>query len=266
MFPPTPAKRENRRMVRLLAVVPFIMTPILACQLRVLTWNIHHGEGTDGKLDFARIGRVIRDARPDVVALQEVDHATERIKGRVTVRELERLTGMHGVFGASMRFQGGGYGNAVLVNGSILGSRVFPIDASEGMEPRSILMVEMRPYRCSIDFAFLSTHFDHKSEEDRMAGAGIANLPIGLPAILAGDLNAPPDDLVIGTLMQQWASATKGPDYRTIPAGTPKTQIDYVLFRPAKRWKVIEAAVVNEPIASDHRPLLAVLQLLPEDQ
>eukprot|EP00456_Euglypha_rotunda_P005288 TRINITY_DN108978_c0_g1_i1.p2 TRINITY_DN108978_c0_g1~~TRINITY_DN108978_c0_g1_i1.p2 ORF type:complete len:106 (+),score=21.98 TRINITY_DN108978_c0_g1_i1:137-454(+) len=85
---------------------------------------------------------------------------------------------MRGVFGPSMPFQGGGYGNAVLVNGTVLGSRVFPIGASEGMEPRSLLMVEMRPYRCSQDLAFFSTHFDHKSEEDRMAGAGMANLPI----------------------------------------------------------------------------------------
>lgn len=252
--------------MRWVAVLPLIMMPVFCCELRVLTWNIHHGEGVDGKLDLPRVGRVIRDARPDIVALQEVDVRTERIKGRDTVRELERLTGMRGVFGASMPFQGGGYGNAILVNGTLLGSRVFPIGASPGNEPRSILMTEMRPYRCSLDIAFLSTHFDHKSEEDRMAGAGVANLPIGLPAILAGDLNAPPDDLVIGTLMQQWASATKGPGYATIPVETPKRQIDYILFRPAKRWAVVSAQVMDEPVASDHRPLLATLRLLPGEE
>ena len=226
------------------------MTPIFACELRILAWNIHHGEGTDGKLDLPRIGRVIREARPDLVALQEVDVRTERLKGRDSVRELERLTGMRGIFGASMPFQGGGYGNAILVNGTILGSRVFPIDASEGMEPRSILMVETRPYRCGLDLAFLSTHFDHKSEEDRMAGAALANLPIGLPAILAGDLNAPADDLLLGTLMQQWTTAAKN-------------KIDFILVRPANRWAVIEAKVIDEPIASDHRPVFAVVKLLP---
>lgn len=242
------------------------MATVWACELRVLTWNIHHGEGVDGKLDFARIGRVIRDAKPDVVALQEVDVRTERIKRRDTIRELESLTGMRGIFGASMPFQGGGYGNAVLVNGTVLGSRVFPIAASEGMEPRSILMVEMRPYRCSQDLAFLSTHFDHKSEEDRMAGAGIANLPISLPAVLAGDLNAPPDDLVVGTILQQWTTATKGSNFLTIPVEAPKHQIDYVFFRPAKRWTVVEAKVLDEAVASDHRALLAVLKLLPGDE
>jgi endonuclease/exonuclease/phosphatase family metal-dependent hydrolase len=242
------------------------MMPSFACELRVLTWNIHHGEGVDGRLDLNRIGAVIREARPDVVALQEVDMRTERIKGRDTVRELERLTGMRGVFGASMPFQGGGYGNAVLVNGTILGSRAFPIGHTEGMEPRSILMVEIRPYRCSMDIAFLSTHFDHRSEEDRMAGAGLANLPISLPAILAGDLNAPPDDLVVGTLMQEWTSATKGPGYPTIPVDKPKRQIDYILYRPAKRWTAVEARVLDEAVASDHRALLAVLKLLPGDE
>jgi hypothetical protein len=33
--------------------------------LRVLCYNIHHGEGTDGKLDLGRIAGVIKDAKPE---------------------------------------------------------------------------------------------------------------------------------------------------------------------------------------------------------
>ena len=99
-----------------------------------------------------------------------------------------------------------------------------------------------------------------------MAGAGMANLPVSLPAVLAGDLNAPPDDLVVGTLMQQWANSTKGPGFATIPVDKPKRQIDYVLYRPAKRWAVVETKVLEEAVASDHRALLAVLKLLPGDE
>lgn len=249
-----------------LAILPLIMMPVMACELRVLTWNIHHGEGVDGRLDLPRIGAVIREARPDIVALQEVDVRTQRVKGRDTVRELERLTGMRGVFGASMPFQGGGYGNAVLVNGHVLGSRVFPISNSPGMEPRSLLMVEMRPYRCSLDLAFFSTHLDHRSEEDRLAGAELANLPVSLPAILAGDLNAPPEDPVIGRLLEKWTPATRGPDFKTIPVENPKRQIDFILFRPEKRWKAVSAEVLSEAVASDHRALLAVIRLLPDGE
>jgi endonuclease/exonuclease/phosphatase family metal-dependent hydrolase len=66
--------------------------------------------------------------------------------------------------------------------------------------------------------------------------------------------------------MQHWASATKGDGYPTIPAEAPKRQLDYILFRPAKRWQVLNAQVLDEPVASDHRPLLATLKLLPGDE
>ena len=44
----------------------------------MLSYNIHHGEGTDGKLDLARIAAVIKAAKPDLVVLQEVDRNTTR--------------------------------------------------------------------------------------------------------------------------------------------------------------------------------------------
>ena len=40
--------------------------------LRILSYNIHHGEGMDGKLDLPRIASVITSVQPDIVALQEV--------------------------------------------------------------------------------------------------------------------------------------------------------------------------------------------------
>nr|WP_020468889.1 endonuclease/exonuclease/phosphatase family protein [Zavarzinella formosa] len=48
--------------------------------LRVLTYNIHHGEGTDDKVDLARLAEVIKVSKPDLVALQEVDRNTTRTK------------------------------------------------------------------------------------------------------------------------------------------------------------------------------------------
>lgn len=67
--------------------------------LRVLSYNLHHGEGTDGRVDLERIARVIRDSRADLVALQEIDLNTTRT-GRVNqAAEYVRLTGLHGKFG-----------------------------------------------------------------------------------------------------------------------------------------------------------------------
>lgn len=41
--------------------------------LDVMTFNIHHAQGTDGVLDVRRIAEVVRTSGADVVGLQEVD-------------------------------------------------------------------------------------------------------------------------------------------------------------------------------------------------
>src|SRR5215213_2148229 len=46
--------------------------------ITVLTYNIHHGAGGDGKVDIGRIAEVINRVKPDLVALQEVDRKTNR--------------------------------------------------------------------------------------------------------------------------------------------------------------------------------------------
>jgi endonuclease/exonuclease/phosphatase family metal-dependent hydrolase len=89
--------------------------------------------------------------------------------------------------------------------------------------------------------------------------------------ILAGDLNAEPDSRVIHELEKRWKIAGRDDErapagtnqLHTYPADTPRKWIDFVLVRPAERWHVVEVRVLEEPIASDHRPLLAVLRWMP---
>ncbi|WP_237088696.1 endonuclease/exonuclease/phosphatase family protein [Paenibacillus larvae] len=42
-------------------------------EFRVVTFNIHHGRGTDRKLNLDRIAQVIEKSQADVIALNEVD-------------------------------------------------------------------------------------------------------------------------------------------------------------------------------------------------
>ena len=88
--------------------------PTVPTILRVLTYNIHHGEGMDGRFDLPRLAGIMTSADPDLIALQEVDQGTERAGGVDQVAELGRLTGMRPVFGKAMDFQGGAYGVGVL--------------------------------------------------------------------------------------------------------------------------------------------------------
>ena len=78
--------------------------------LSILTYNIHHGEGLDGRTDYARIGRLIRRSGADVVALQEVDSATRRSNGADVLRRIADEALMYPVFARSMAYDGGAYG------------------------------------------------------------------------------------------------------------------------------------------------------------
>jgi len=77
--------------------------PEQARTFRMMTFNIHHGEGVDGRIDLERIAAVIRDERADIVALQEVDKGVERTARRDLAEELSKLTGMKALFSNTSR-------------------------------------------------------------------------------------------------------------------------------------------------------------------
>jgi endonuclease/exonuclease/phosphatase family metal-dependent hydrolase len=240
-------------------------SPARSLQVRVLTYNIHHGEGTDGRFDYERLARIIRSVNPDLVALQEVDQKTQRANGIDQPAELARLTGLHVAFGKALDFSGGGYGNAILSRWPLLETRTDPLPSSAGHEPRAVLSVRVKINGAREPFWFASTHLDHtRDESERLAHVArlnelFAGEPSG-PILLAGDLNAVPESKAMQILFTRWSDASAASPQPTIPAGNPRSRIDYVLFRPADRWRVVETRVLAEPVASDHRPLLTVLE------
>lgn len=46
----------------------------------------------------------------------------------------------------------------------------------------------------------------------------------------------------------------------TIPVSKPTLKIDYIFFQHDSPWMVVSSQVLNEPIASDHLPLVATLR------
>lgn len=232
--------------------------------IRVMSYNIHHGEGVDGRLDLERIAETILDAKPDVVSLQEVDRGTVRTGGVDQAEELSMLTGMAVVFGASMDFQGGQYGNAVLTRWAYEGARVVPLPG----EPRSGLCLTLKwpgAVPTADAFIFIATHLDTSAEPRR------ASVPLletvfeedpTRPAILAGDLNALPDSPTMQALARTWENATAGEGLYTVPVERPLRQIDYILCRPRQSWRVLDAEVLDEAVASDHRAVLTTLEYL----
>jgi endonuclease/exonuclease/phosphatase family metal-dependent hydrolase len=78
------------------------------------------------------------------------------------------------------------------------------------------------------------------------------------PVILIGDFNANPKSPSIALFKKDWQNIPKQGPSMTIPANKPIKEIDYIMTRgiPAKR---LSCKVINEKIASDHRPLFMTL-------
>jgi endonuclease/exonuclease/phosphatase family metal-dependent hydrolase len=233
--------------------------------LRVLTYNIHHGEGTDGRFDLARLAGVVAGVQPDLVALQEVDEGTERANGVDELAELARLTRLHAVFGKAMDYLGGGYGVAVLSRWPVLHTHNDPLPTLADHEPRTALTVEVAAGDGRPRIEFTSTHLDQSRDpESRLAQARYLNERLvredGQATILAGDLNARPDTDVIGLLEEHWTNPRAADPAPVTPTGRPRSRVDYVLVRPVSSWRVVESSIVDDSVASDHRPVLVVLE------
>lgn len=235
-----------------------------AREIAVLSYNIHHGEGTDGRVDLARIAGVINSVAPDVVALQEVDRNVARTGDVDQLAQLARMTGMEFAFGANLDLQGGQYGNAVLSRLPIVRSQNHLLPNLNDGEPRGVLAVDLKVPGRAMPIRVLATHFDHRpDEQERIASAKfvgrLMNETPDQPAILAGDLNATPDSETLKIIQADWTRTNAKP-MATIPVEQPQRQIDYVLFRPESHWQPVSTEVLDEAVASDHRPLLARLK------
>jgi endonuclease/exonuclease/phosphatase family metal-dependent hydrolase len=237
--------------------------------MRVVSYNIRHGVGADGRLDLQRTADTIAAAGADLVGLQEVDRHFSARSGFVDQAGWlgERL-GMHVAFGANLDLEPPEpgrprrqYGNAALAVPEVLGWLNVPLPGPAGTEPRGLLealvVVDGGPLR------FLVTHLQNRSQPARLAQVDVVRGVVTgrpSPAVLAGDLNARPGSAEVRRLTavaeDAWAAAGRGRGH-TFPATAPAARIDYVLATPDL---VATAAAVIDSRASDHRPVRADLE------
>lgn len=230
----------------------------------MLTYNIHIGIGTDRVLDLERIARVIAEVRPHLVALQEVDSATQRTGGLDQAARLAALTGMRVQFARAMAYDGGAYGVALLLGLPVDAVAAYALPADSGHEPRVAAEARLTLPRTRVPLVFLGTHLDHTSNvavRRKQVGRLLDVLPADSTlVVLAGDLNAIPTAAELAPLMGSFldAAATSG---ATFPVQAPLRRIDYVLLRPPGRFRVLAAHVLAESVASDHRPVLVIAEV-----
>lgn len=223
--------------------------------LKVMTWNLHHGVGEDGRLDLERVAAKIVSEKPDLVALQEIDRNCARSGSVDQAAELGRLTGMKATFGKAMDLGKGEYGQAVLSKLPIVSSKVHKLP-SQG-EPR--IALELRVTFEDTELRFVTVHLDYEHDAIRLAQAQEVKkvLEGEWLAVLCGDFNDVADSAALKVFTAPWITVEKQGSPLTYPAGKPETEIDHMLIRGLKI--VEKARVLDEKIASDHRPVVATV-------
>ena len=240
-------------------------------KVRILTYNIRHSRGLDGRIDYERIAGIIKAIDPDVACLQEIDVKTKRSDRRDGLAELARLTGMHGYFAPAIDFQGGQYGVGALSKVAAASVEIQPLPGTEEARAMQALKFE--------GFVVINTHLS-LTGEDRVASARKANERLDdlisvdgeragnvLPVFFCGDLNEPDAAAeMFQTLGGAWRVISS--QAFTFRADKPDRTLDYILGNLGGAYTVVGTAVVTETdepavrIASDHLPLWVDVNLV----
>ncbi len=233
---------------------------------RILTYNVHRCVGTDGRLDVARVARVIAQCRPDIVALQELDVGRARTGGVDQAHAIAELLGMSFHFHAALKVEEERYGDAILSAASIKVVKAGPLPGSHavrGLEPRGALWVKIRIGGAELDV--VNTHFGLVPHEQRAQAAALlghdwmGHVECTDPAILLGDLNATPRHAAYRRIAGRLRDAQKQLRRRqaTFPARLPMLRIDHVFVSRSITVTGVHApAGLLARTASDHLPLV----------
>lgn len=225
-----------------------------AQSLKVMTYNIKNGYGMDDVRDPARVGAVIDRQMPDVVAVQEVDSMTNRSGKRYVLGELGAATAMYPVYAPAIDYDGGKYGIGMLTRKKPLSVTRLPLPGRE--EKRAMVILEFE------DYAVGCTHLS-LTEEDAIASTAIilkeAKRLAPKPFVLMGDFNSHPDSEVMKRLSQRFVNIgdTKVP---TFPSNRPYERIDFILVANCPDAMSWGTKVIDEQVASDHRPIVSNLK------
>jgi endonuclease/exonuclease/phosphatase family metal-dependent hydrolase len=243
--------------------------------IRILTYNIHHGVGTDSVFDIKRIADVILHSDADVVALQDVDR-TDKMD---MMTKLADLTGMTYTFAKSMDVEGGEHGNGLLTRFPILEEKHLKYRMQLSNQECSLmrLVLDVR----GTELVFMNTELNSDGIDSLQASdvaeiVAAATKDQNVPVIIGACLNAAPDSKEIAAMnasfRDSWPISGSGSGF-TYPSDSPEKRVDYVFISKQQTptdTKSLEVALnpvkasVLESNASTHLPLLVALKVVSE--
>ncbi|WP_195574814.1 endonuclease/exonuclease/phosphatase family protein [Paenibacillus sp. 1001270B_150601_E10] len=233
--------------------------------LKVMSYNIHHGEGMDGMYDIQRIAKVIQNSDAELIGLQEVDrYYSDRSHYEDSIALLGKELGMHWCYGANVieppeqgHKEQREYGIAILSKHKIVSHIHHPL-SSDIIEQRGLLsaMIDVQ----GTELYFHCTHLGLEEQERLSQVKEVLDFTRQQPGpcIIAGDFNAQPEDPEVAVMNAVYQSAFQDEFHaHTFPAGDANETIDYIFINEQVQYR--DKGSIVHSIASDHYPIIATI-------
>lgn len=230
--------------------------------MRLLTYNIHKGVGTDGRYRLERVIAVIQAEAPDLICLQEVDRNVRRSRHDDQPALLaEKLGAPASFYQLNVPRGEGGYGNLLLSRWPFLETREVSLSYKR-RAPRGAQFAVVETPQGPLHLVHI--HFGLSGRERRWQVVRLLECPeiqagAHLPTLVVGDSNDWRNTLSKHTMIPHGFRQATAPSrrYRTFPAILPLASIDKVFYRGAfigVETRVLRGRAVRR--ASDHRPVV----------
>jgi endonuclease/exonuclease/phosphatase family metal-dependent hydrolase len=238
--------------------------------LRLATWNIHKGIGTDRCYALDRTIDVLRSLDADVVCLQEVDENVARSGFDRQARRLAKELGYPEVaLGLNVAVGGGHYGNCTLSKRPV--RTVVNVDLTFPFKKRRSGLVARIEGGDGWDWVVANVHLGLLHLERRRQVRSLLDhlLSEATPhdaVVIAGDWNDWGNRLHRQVVAEEGFHIARHADHRsaglrTFPSRSPMAALDKILYRdPLVVHHVLCPLDDRTRCASDHLPLVAELR------
>ena len=226
--------------------------------LVLMTYNIHQGYNTEGKINPWDILEPFNEINPHVIVLQESDMNRITSTNVDIVRWLAQKLDMYSYFGPPTRHQI--YGVTILSKFPLIATETYFLTSREDQRVLIRGDIEYRGSRISI----YGVHIGLSEEDRTIQTAQILDILSRNPLdkILMGDLNSTPDspqmEAFLRLFSDVWTAAghsADDPSSYTFSSTHREKHIDYILIMKAWESRVKDCAVISDVYASDHLPM-----------
>lgn len=235
-------------------------------ELKVLSFNIHHGKGLDKRVNLERIANIIKRSKADIIGLNEVDVSFGKRsqfldQAAILAEQLE----MNFVFGPVITRKvsdklTGEYGNVILSRFNMINHKNHLLFSYPYLaEPRGLLEVNFE-----ISGKVISAFVTHISINPFLQRKQILDIESIVQTksnvILMGDFNMSPISRNHSYISRFLRDSSERKCGNTYPANKPRKKLDYIFIHDD--ITVVESKVLtNDPVASDHLPLMTKISI-----